>query len=250
MEAVVILLTLAAYGLAIFLWVREHTPNYLVALLGAHLAAVLSPFWQALYGFSYDASMAAVYRLAIHARLQSFIPLQEYALPRTVLLGAWVGLLPALIVFYLFRHRWWFPGYVTSLLTFSLFVVYHLLIEIITLRQGWLRYTGGALLPLGVPHLLLSALMGGLVTLGVLAALLLTRRYSLVSLLWIVLPIPLALGLLVYGLLGAPLYTALLLQAQSWAGAIGLVGTLGLLISGAHIVAGSLERPAEWRQAI
>jgi hypothetical protein len=92
--------------------------------------------------------------------------------------------------------------------------------------------------------------MNGLVSLGALAALLLTRRYSVTSLLGIVLPIPLALSLLVHGLLGAPLYTALLLQAQSWAGAIGLIGTIGLLASGVHIVAGSLEQPREWRQTI
>ena len=56
--------------------------------------------------------------------------------------------------------------------------------------------------------------------------------------------------LLVHGLLGAPLYTALLLHAQSWAGAIGLIGTLGLVASGVHIVASSLEQPREWRQTI
>lgn len=250
MEIGAVLLTIVVYGLAIFLWVREHAPNYLVALLGAHLAALLSPFWQALYGFSYDPTMPALYRLGIDERLQSLTRLQEYALPRPVFLGAWVGLLPALLVFYLYRHRWWFPGYLTSILTFTLFVVYHVLVEVIAQRQGWMLYHGSVLLPLGVPQLLLSAIMNGLVSLGVLAALLLTRRYSLASLLWIVLPIPLALSLLVHGLLGAPLYTALLLQAQSWAGAIGLLGTLGLLLYGAHIIAGSLNRPSEWRQTI
>ena len=117
-------------------------------------------------------------------------------------------------------------------------------------RQSWLLYHNSVLLPLGVPQLLLSAIMNGLVGLATLAAILLTRRYSLTSLLWIVMPIPLALSLLVHGLLGAPLYTALILQAQSWAGAIGLLGTLGLLLSGAHIIAGSLGRPAEWRQTV
>ena len=57
-------------------------------------------------------------------------------------------------------------------------------------------------------------------------------------------------GGLVERLIGGPERDPLILQAQSWAGAIGLVGTLGLLASGAHIVAGSLERPADWRQAI
>jgi len=87
--------------------------------------------------------------------------------------------------------------------------------------------------------------LNGLVPPGVL-----TRRYALGSLLAILLPIPLALCLLVHGLLGAPLYTALLLHAQSWAGAIGLIGTLGLVASGVHIVASSLEQPREWRQTI
>lgn len=250
MEVGVVLLTVFVYGLAIFLWVREGSPNYVVALLGGHLATLLSPFWQALYGFSYDPTMAAIYRLSIDERLQSLTRLQEYALPRPVFLGGWLNILPALLVFYLYRHRWWFPGYVTNVLTFTLFVVYYMLVEVIVQRQGWLLYHNSVLLPLGVPQLLLSAIMNGLVGLGTLAAILLTRRYSLASLLWIVMPIPFALSLLVHGLLGAPLYTALILQAQSWAGAIGLLGTLGLLLSGAHIIAGSLGRPAEWRQTV
>ena len=250
MEIFIILLTLCAYGLAIFLWVRERTPNYMVAMLGAHLAVLLSPFWQALYGFAYDEAMPELYHVGGDGRFLAFLPMGPYALPRPIFLIAWVGMAPALAVFYLFRHRWWFPGYVTSLLTFVLFVVFHLLIETVGVRQGWVHYTRVDLLPFGVPQPLLSALMNGLVSLGSLAALLLTRRYALTSLLLIVLPIPFALTLLVNGLLGAPLYTALILQAQSWAGAIGLVGTLGLLASGAHIVAGSLERPTDWRQTI
>ncbi len=250
MEVSVILLTLCAYGLAIFLWVRERTPNYVIAMLGAHLAALLSPFWQALYGFTYDERLPELYHFGGDGRFQALVQMQAYALPRPIFLIAWVGIAPALGVFYLFRHRWWFPGYVTSLLTFILFVVFHLLIETVGLRQGWLYYTRVDVMPFGVPQPLLSALMNGLVSLGSLAALLLTRRYALTSLLLIVLPIPLALTLLVHGLLGAPLYTALILQAQSWAGAIGLIGTLGLLASGAHIIAGSLERPTEWRQTI
>ena len=105
----VILFTLLAYGLAVFLWLREHAPTYIVALLSAHVAALLSPFWQALYGFSYNPTMAAVYRLHIDERLQSLTRLQEYALPQPVFFGAWLSLLPALVVFYLYRHRWWFP---------------------------------------------------------------------------------------------------------------------------------------------
>jgi hypothetical protein len=243
----VFLLALCAYALAGFLWVRERAPNYVVAMLGGHLAVLLSPIWQALYGFSYDPNFPAMLGLG---RLPALARASSYALPWPVFLSGWMLALPALAVFYLFRHRWWFPGYVTSLLTFVLFALYHLLVETVGMRQGWWIYTGATDLPLGISQALLSALMNGLLSLGILAALLLTRRYSLSSLLMIVLPIPLALSLLINGLLGAPLYTVLLLDAQSWAGAIGLIGTLGLLASGAHIVAGSLERPREWRQTI
>jgi len=249
MEVGVIFASIIAYALAIYLWWRERTPNYFVALLGSHLAVLLSPFWQALYVFSYSESFPIVFRMGSGGGLQALARLQSYALPRPVFLSAWALMLAPLVIFYLYRHRWWFPGYLTSLLTFILFVLYHLLVETIGLRQGWWRYNGGAL-PLGLSQPLLAALMNGLVSLAALAALLLTRRYSLSSLLAILLPIPLALCLLVHGLLGAPLYTALLLRAQSWAGAIGLIGTLGLVASGVHIVASSLEQPREWRQTI
>jgi hypothetical protein len=249
MEVGVIFASIIVYALAIYLWWRERTPNYFVALLGGHLAVLLSPFWQALYLFSYNESFATLYRMGLGGGVRALARFQSYVLPRPVFLGAWAIMLAPLLIFYLYRHRWWFPGYLTSLLTFILFVLYHLLVETIGLRQGWWSYGGGAL-PLGLSQPLLAGIMNGLVSLAGLAALLLTRRYSLSSLLAILLPIPLALCLLVHGLLGAPLYTALLLRAQSWAGAIGLIGTLGLVASGVHIVASSLEQPREWRQTI
>jgi hypothetical protein len=249
MQVGVIFASIIVYALAIFLWWREHTPNYFVALLAGNLAVLLSPFWQALYVFSYNEDFPILYRIGSVGGIQALARLQAFGLPRPVFLGGWLTMLAPLAIFYLYRHRWWFPGYLTSLLTFILFVLYHLLIETIGLRQGWWNYNGGAL-PLGLGKPLLAALMNGLVSLGALAALLLTRRYSLGSLLAILLPIPLALCLLVHGLLGAPLYTALLLRAQTWAGAIGLIGTLGLVASGVHIIASSLEQPREWRQTI
>ena len=48
MQVGVILASVAIYALAIYLWWRERSPNYFVALLGGHLAVLLSPFWQAL----------------------------------------------------------------------------------------------------------------------------------------------------------------------------------------------------------
>ena len=260
MERGVILLTLGAYGLAAYLWWRERSPTYLIALVAGHMVSLLSPLWQSLYGFVYDEGGPAVYMLFGHP------------LPRAVFLAAWTTMLPPLVIFFLFRRRWWFAGYTTGLLTFLLFVLYHLLVELLGLRAGWWCYTGQSALPFGLPLApapppgnsacgasplpfglpiaLLAALMNGLVSLGLLSALLLTHRYAWFSLICILLPMPLLLSLFVHGLLGAPLYAALLLGAQSWAGAIGLLGTLGLLTWGAHIVAGSLNQQRNWRQIV
>jgi hypothetical protein len=260
MQLGVVLLTLGVYGLASYLWWREHSPNYLIALVAGNLVSLLSPLWQSLYGFAYDARLPALYTLLGHP------------LPRTIFLAAWTIMLPPLVIFYLFRHRWWLSGYATGLLTFTLFVIYHLVIETFGVRAGWWCYSGQTSLPFGLlpaaqaatvpscygpplsfglPVTLLAALMNGLVSLGLLSALLLTHRYAWTSLVFILLPIPLLLSLFVNGLLGAPLYAALLLQAQaSWAGALGLLGTLGLLAWGAHIVAGSLNQGRDWRPTI
>ena len=247
MELGLFLLTISVYGLAVYLWSRERAPNYLVALLAGHFCSLLSPLGQRRYGCRDDDQFPILFRFGYDEQLQAVSRL-PYALPRPVFLGAWTILLVPLAIFYLFRHRWWFPSYLTILLTFALFTLYHLLAEMIGVREGWWRYTELSALPLGVSEMLLSALMNGLVSLGLLAALILTRRYALLSMLLIMLPMPLALMLFVYGVLGAPLYLVLLLQAQSWAGVIGLVGTLGLVLWGVHIVASSLDQPRELRQ--
>jgi len=260
MELGVILLTLGAYSLAGYLWWREHSPNYLIALLAGHLGSLLSPLWQSLYGFTYAAGLPALYTLLGHP------------LPRIIFVAAWTIMLPPLVIFYLYRHRWWFAGYITCIMTFVVFVLYHLLIELIGVQRGWWCYTGEPSLPFGLPLLLqppragaicgnpvlpfglpvtfLSALMNGLISLGLLSVLVFTRRYAWTSLVLILLPMPLLLSLFVNGLLGAPLYAAMLLRAQSWAGAIGLLGTLGLVVWAAHIVAGSLDQQLNARQLV
>lgn len=235
MERGIILLTISAYGIAVYLWWRERSPNYLIALLAGHTVALLSPLWQWLYGFSYNEQFIGIYTLF------------GRTLPRMAFIGAWTIMAPPLAIFYLFRRRWWFIGYLTSLMTFVLFVVYFLLIETIGVQAGWWRYEGQALLPLSLPPTFLAALMNGVISFVLLAALLMTRHYAWTSLLLLLPPLPLLLSLFIHGLLGAPLYTVILLRAQSWAGTIGMVGTLGLLLWGAHIVASALDQPNDGR---
>ncbi len=232
MEAAIILLTIGAYGLAAYLWWAERTPNYLVALLAGHLGSLPSPLWQHLYNFSYNSRFQPV-----------LLTLADNPLPQIIFIAAWTMMIPPLLVFWIYRHRWWFPGYLTGLVTYVLFVIYHFLVESIGARAGWWTYEQPVPLPLGISVTLLSALMNALVSLGLLSLLILTRRYAWLSLLLLLLPMPLLLNLFVNGLLGAPLYTVLLLgmSAGGWAGVIGLLGTLGLVLWAAHIVASSIE---------
>ncbi len=241
MQPLLILLTLAAYAGAGFLWYRERTPNYLVALLAGQLGALLSPFWQWLYQFGYSGD----FQPALYSALGQ-------NLPRIVVFGAWVAVLPPLVVFWLYRHRWWFPNYGTGLLTYALFVIYFLLIESMGTTYGWWAYANEDVLSFQLPVALLSALMNGLVALGMVSVLIVTRRYAWASLLTLLLPMPLVLSFFVNGILGAPLYTVLVLQdrftIQNWVAGIGLLGTLGLVLSGAHTVASAIDGQRQRRR--
>lgn len=239
MEVGVILLTIGAYGLAVYQGLRERTALYVVALLAGQLSTLPSPIWQQLYQFSYQDGLTPV--LTLFGR----------PLPLSVALAGWVMILPPLLVIALSRRRAWFTGYAAGLLLFALFLIFQILLEGIGTRANWWRYTGPAL-PLRMSSMALSAAMNALVSLGVLAAIQLNRHYTIGSLLLFLLPVPLLLRLLVDGLLGAPLYTVLLvnrflpeLAPQSWTGVIGVAGTLALLLGGVHVVAGTLARQGE-----
>lgn len=218
------------YGLAAYLWWRDQTPIYFVALLSGHLSALASPLWQLLYNFSYSPSLATV-----QAIFDQTLPLS------LIIAAAWFYPLPALLVIFLYFTRWWFPGYLTGLLTYLVFLLYHLLIEALGLRSSIWSYTIGQL-PFGMPAFLLSAIMSGLTSFGLLYVLLITYRYALGSLAIAVLPATLLISLGVHGLLGAPLWVTLLLRGESWMIGLGTLSALALLAWAVHIVTSGLQK--------
>jgi hypothetical protein len=239
MEIGVILLTLGAYGLAIYQGLRERTALYAVALLAGQISTLPSPLWQLLYQFQYQSFLTPLYIVF------------EHPLPRAIFLAGWTALLPPLLVVVLTQRQRWAASYAAALLLFTLFLIYHLVIEAIGIRSVWWNYRSPSL-PLGLSSDLLAAIMNALVSLGALAALQMTRRHTLFSLLIFVLPIPLLLRLLVHGLLGAPIFTVLLIRSflpelspESWADTIGTLGTIILLGWAVHLVAVTLARQGE-----
>jgi hypothetical protein len=230
MTAVALLLLLLCYGLAGYLAWLQRTPIYLFALLSGHLGALASPLWEILYQVRYSNALALVQVVF------------ERSIPWPVMLGSgWYYPLPALIVFYLYHARWWFPGSLTGLLTYLVFLLYHLLIQAIGVRSGTWVYNN-AVLPFGIPALLIAAIMAAFVSLGMLYALISVWRYAWPSMLVALVPATLALSLLVHGLLGAPLWIAIFLNAPTWAVSLGLVSSLALLAWAVQIMTYGLSR--------
>jgi hypothetical protein len=221
--AAFLLLTLCVGAAGYLLW-RDQTPVYLFVLLSGLLSAFGVPLLQGLYGFSFSEGFAG-FRTAL-----------AEPVPAGVLFAAgWRYALPALLVFYLYQTRWWFPGYLTGLLTFLVFLLYHLLVESLGSRNGAWFYPGQAL-PLSLPSILLNATMAALVSLALLYIILNVYRYPWPSMLLALLPATLLLILLIYGLLGAPLWVPLLFAAESWAILIGLLCSVSLVVWAIHIV--------------
>jgi hypothetical protein len=236
MELGLTILTIAVYGLAIYQGLRERTALYVVALLAGQVGTLGSPIWQILYRFSYAPDLTPA------------LTLFDNPLPRTVLVGGWLTVFPALLAIVLSRRRAWFTSYAAALLLFSAFLIYFIMLETLGTRARYWVYSG-ATISLDISTTLLAAIMHALVTLGMLAALQVTRHYTLGSLLVFLLPVPLVLGSVVHGLLGAPTFTVLLLRTympglvtESWADTIGVVGTLLLLGWAVHLVASTLAR--------
>jgi hypothetical protein len=224
MGFVALLLTVACYAAAVYLFWAEDSPLYLITLVSGHLGALSSPLWALLYDVMYRSDLPIIATML------------GQPLPRDLFIAsAWFYTLLPLLVLYLYQTRWWFPGYVSGISTFVIFLLYHLLIETLGLRTAAWIYTGTSL-GLSIPNSLISAIMGALISLALLYTLLLVQRASLSSRLLTMLPATLALSLLVHGLLGAPLWLALLLTEQNLVINIGLLCTLGLLLWGVHIV--------------
>lgn len=233
MAVLVTLLTLVWYGLAGSLWWKYRTPIFVFTLLSGHGAIFLSPLWVLLYGVVYSPDFEVFYELFGHEWLR--LPL---------IAGSWFYALPALLIFYLYRYHLQlrFSGYLTGIIIFGVFLFYHLILETVGLRWEAWSYDVGVVLPFGISSALLSVIMAALISLCLLYLLFMIHRYAWLSMLVTLLPATFILSLLIHGLLGAPVWIALLLPSQDWSILIGMLSTLALLGWGVHIVCWGLDR--------
>jgi hypothetical protein len=229
METAAIVLLIICYVIAGYLAWRQRSAIYLLAMVSGHLSALASPLWRLLYGVSYGLSLD---------RVQA--ALAQPAPTSLILASGWHYPLPAMLVLYLYLTRWWFPGSITGVLTYLIFLLYHLLIELVGLRGSLWSYK--AALPLGLPSPLLAAIMAGLISYATLYVLLSTYRYAWLSMALAIIPSVLLISLLIHGLLGAPLWIALALNGASWAVGLGTISALALLLWAIQIITGGIRR--------
>jgi hypothetical protein len=229
MQTAAVLLLIICYGAAGFLAWRQRTPIFLLAIVAGHLGALASPLWRLLYGANSGMSLGAAQ-----------VALTQGAPTQIILAAGWHYTLPAALVLYLYMIRWWFPGIITGILTYMVFLLYHMLIELVGLRANLWSYREIAL-PLGLPSPLLASIMAGLVTYAFLYVLLSTYRYAWPSMSLAVIPAVLLLSLLIHGLLGAPLWIALALSGPSLAVSLGALSALALLLWAIQIITGGLR---------
>lgn len=182
MELATTLLLILCYGLAAYLAWSDGTPIYLITLVAGHISSLVSPLWRVLYGINYDLNLIVVQTLL------------GQSVPLPVLIGAgWYYPLPALVVYYLYVTRWWFPTVLTGVMTYLALLLYYLLIESFGLRANIWAYSA-VRMPPGFSTPLLAAIMAALIAYGLLYVVLLNHRSTWPSMLLVILPAPCCLA--------------------------------------------------------
>lgn len=214
MTTFMILVTIVAYCAAVFMLVRYRSYRYLVALLAGHFVVLLDPLWQRLYGLSYPAG--------------SGISLWNRTVPMFMVLSySWMAILPALLLYFGHKQRWWRRDYITGLIAFCALVLYHMILQGIGSRAGLWTFANTSSV-FGMNPYMLLAIMGGLVSLLILYVLVMTRFYAPETAIpTIVIGVVLAYAL-VYGILGAPFWMPRLIEGSETFAKIGVLVTLFL----------------------
>ncbi len=230
MSPLLLLFTLAVYGLTGYLVWRERSYCYALALFAGHLAMLLTPLWQRAY--------------AVTPLMEGGLSLfGRYNVPWALLLGGGaIMALPAIAFYYGLRHRWWPRHYAIIWAGYAVFVVYFALIEAILERAGTSLFTSTLLLAdTIVPASLAQALLLGGVSLGILYTMVSTRHYALEVALLPLLFSGIAASILFLGIFASPLWVAGLLNQQGWIITIAALVSLALVLWGVHLLANGLH---------
>jgi hypothetical protein len=230
MSPLLVLFTLAVYGLAGYLLWRERSYGYVLALFAGHLAMLLTPVWQR----AYAVTTVSEGGLSLFGR---------YDVPWALLLGGGAILaLPAIAFRYGLRNRWWPRHYAIIWAGYAVFVVYFALVEAILERTGSPFFTSTLLLrDTVIPGSLAQALLLAGVSLGILYTMVSTRHYALQVAIVPLLFSGVAASILFLGIFASPLWVAGLLDQDGWIMTAAALVSLALVLWGVHLLANGLH---------
>lgn len=215
MPTLFVIIAILLFGTALGLWIRFGAYRYAVVLFAGLLTAAFDPLWQRLYGLTYPANASA-------------FMLWGRAVPQFAVMSAsWLLILPAIITYFGGRRRWWPRHYLTGIIAFVAFILYHIIVQGLARRTGLWDYVNPTASTWGLGYNLLIAALSALISLLVYYMLVATRYYPPETAAPTLIVGVVLTPLLVYGILGAPYW---LPQLTGQSSNIIRIGTIVMLL--------------------
>lgn len=234
------LLVLATYGGAAYLLYADRSLRPLLLLLASSIATFLQPLWGRLYGLG-PSTPGSVIRVG-----------ESITLPIWAVIGGGVLLaLPALVVMYGLRHRWWVQHYAAAWGFFLAFVFFFFIVDGFETRLGIAIFARPELPQEGLGQALLRAFLLAGISFGLLYSFVSTRHYALQIAFVPLFVSGLATSLLLLGILGSPFWVARLLRQSDRVELIGAAISVLLVVWAIHLLASGLhagrQQRLQWR---
>ncbi len=234
------LLVLATYAAAAYLLYADRSLRPLLLLLAGSIATILQPLWGRLYGLG-PSMPGNVIRVG-----------ESVTLPFWTVIGGGVLLaLPALVVMYGLRHRWWIQHYAAAWGFFLAFIFFFFIVDGFETRLGIAVFARPELPERGLAQALLRALLLAGISFGLLYSFVSTRHYAMQIALLPLFASGLAASVLLLGILCSPFWVARLLRQSERVELIGAGISVLLVLWGIHLLAsgfhaGRMQR-LQWR---
>lgn len=218
--------TIIAYALALLLLWADRSLRPLLLLLAGSVATLPQPLWSRLLGGT----------PSMPGNVISFG--ERVMIPFWTVLGGGVLLaLPALIIAYGLRHRWWHQHYMAAWAFFLTFVLFFLGVEVLQARSNVVLFAGIVLPQSQRAESLLNAVLLAGISLGLLYAFVSTRHFALQIALLPLLFSGLAAALLLIGILASPFWVARLLDQPDRIMLIAAAVSAALVLWAIHLLA-------------
>lgn len=230
MSALLVLVTLAIYAVGAFLVWQARSARFALLLVAGHLAMLLTPLWQRLYGLD-----------SLDGRLLSIFGAYRVPLPVLIAGGALLAF-PVMLFNYGLRRRLWPRHYAAIWAGYGAFVVYFLLIDRLLQASGSALFDDSSVAAVTrLPASLVQAMLIAGVAVGMLYAMVSTRHYGLEAALLPLLLSGVASSLVFLGVFGSPLWVAGLLRQSGLVAFAGGLVCLALVLWGVHLLASGLH---------